>query len=380
MRVILIRSRATDSAIFKLATSLSRNGHDVKLLLWNRHMTLDKSKHPNCEIHSFDFKAPYDKMAALPFIPIWWIYELSFLLKENYDVIHACDLDTLYPAILASRIKKSKLIYSIYDFYAHNLPDGSLHLLRRLIRKTIASIEKYGITFTDILFLADESWYEEIRGVNISKLVYLYNSPPDVMNDQNCEAITKNEEIIIFYTGVLSKVRGLDKIIEAIRGINGVILIIGGEGTEKDYIQKISLLLNQKVRYLGWIPTYEEVIRRTMESDILIRFSDPAYPLMKYESPNKLFEAMMCRKPIIVSEGGPKSEIVRKEQCGLVVPYHDINAIRNAIITLRDNSYLRDSLGANGRKAYETKYSWKIMESRLINAYSCLTHSLEDSI
>lgn len=119
----------------------------------------------------------------------------------------------------------------------------------------------------------------------------------------------------------------------------------------------------------------QDILEKTMEADVVFRFSDPKVPKTKYESPNKLFEAMMCGKPIIVSDGGSMANIVRAEDCGLVVPYGDIEAIRNAIIMLKEDQHLKESLGQNGRKAYESKYSWGIMEERLLNAYNKVRQS-----
>jgi glycosyltransferase involved in cell wall biosynthesis len=120
---------------------------------------------------------------------------------------------------------------------------------------------------------------------------------------------------------------------------------------------------------LGRIP-YNEVIERTMKADLLFAFYDPAVPNNRYASPNKLFEAMMCGKPILVSEGTAMADIVRQEKCGIVVPYKDLQAIKKAIISLQHNPGLALSLGNNGRKAYELRYNWKIMESRLLDLYN----------
>jgi glycosyltransferase involved in cell wall biosynthesis len=108
---------------------------------------------------------------------------------------------------------------------------------------------------------------------------------------------------------------------------------------------------------------------------MLFRFSDPALPTKnKYASPNKLFEAMMCGKPILVSDNSSMARIVRHNKCGLVIPYGDVGAIRDAIVKLMTNPGLQEELGINGRKAYEEKYSWTIMENRLVTAYKNLHH------
>jgi glycosyltransferase involved in cell wall biosynthesis len=124
-----------------------------------------------------------------------------------------------------------------------------------------------------------------------------------------------------------------------------------------------------KVEYIGFIP-YEKVIEGAFRADVLFAFYDPAIRSNKYASPNKLFEAMMCGKPIIVNAETTAAKIVDKERCGITVPYGDICAIRSAIIRLRDDRKLRVMLGKNGRMAYQRHYDWKLMERRLLELYN----------
>ena len=50
---------------------------------------------------------------------------------------------------------------------------------------------------------------------------------------------------------------------------------------------------------------------------------------------------------------------------GIIVDYGNVEQIRSAIVTLRDNHKLCETLGNNGRKAYLEKYNWKIAEKEL---------------
>jgi glycosyltransferase involved in cell wall biosynthesis len=91
---------------------------------------------------------------------------------------------------------------------------------------------------------------------------------------------------------------------------------------------------------------------------------------------------MMCGKPILISDGIAGSKIVAQEDCGIVVPYGDVDAIKESLLRLKNDPELlkndpelRQRLGQNGRKAYENRYSWSIMESRIIDAYNDLANS-----
>ena len=369
MKVTLVRARAIDPAVNKVAKTLSEHGYDVKLLVWDRQNTLKGENAEGYTVCKFKLKAPYDKWTVAFYLPIWWIYEFFFLLRDRGNVIHACDLDTLIPAVLARSIKRIPLCYTIYDFYSNNLPDGRFQVLRNLIRGLVARVERLGIRFTEVLFLVDESRYEEVRGARINKLVYVYNSPPDYLDvKQARKSGGATAEVTVFYAGVINRARGLQFVATAVQDLEGVRLILAGAVHDEAFL-KNSVLTSARIQYLGWLPSYEDVIKRTSEADVLFRLSDPGIPKTRYESPNKLFEAMMCGKPIIVSDGSSMADIVRKENCGLVVPYGDVGAIKLAILKLKNNPELREELGRNGRRAYEDRYSWQIMEQRLLDAY-----------
>lgn len=357
-----------DVPVHKLAMSLSHNGYDVCVLEWDRCNKYKKNEviEGSYSSHRFQFRAPNGKIDLLFYLPIWWIYEFYFLIKEDVDIIHVCDFDTIIPAIIVKTIRKLKLCYTIYDFYS-DFP-GNIPLW---IRKIILFSEKKASEFVDVLFMVNESMYDELKDFKIKKVVFIYNTPADYPIGKNQYMARDSPQCLrLFYAGWITKPRGLKYMVDSIRDLSDVKLIIAGDGPDKDVLDK-NLIAEGKLEYLGWIP-YDEVIRHELEADILFFFFDPSRLNGKYSSPNKLFEAMMCSKPIIANDGLFMSRIVSKEECGIIVPYGDVNAITSSILKLRDNPNLCTTLGKNGRKAYEERYSWKIMERRLINAYESL--------
>ena len=368
MKIVLARSEATHAGSHKLARTLSKAGHEVHFLVWDRDGKFPKVERiGSYTAHRFRFKAPYETIFILLYLPIWWLYELYFILRENPDVVHACNFDTLPPAIVAKFIKKTKLCYTIYDLYASAFSGR----IPPILRKLATFVEKLGIGFSDALFLVSESIYEEVKGKRIRKVVYIYNSPEDY---PDVEPTPKPaSETCIFYAGWMGKFRGLENMIDAVGNLDGIRLVMAGRELDKSIVEYGTAKLSN-FEYLGFIP-YEEVIRRSLEADILFVFYDSEYASFKHSTPNKIFEAMMCGKPILVNNGIAASKIVAQENCGLVVPYGDVNAIKEAVLRLKNDPELCQRLGQNGRKAYDNRYSWNIMESRLIDAYNELAKS-----
>jgi len=367
-KVIIVRGRGIDPAVQKMAYSLTDSGYDVTFLVWDRQGTVQINQISGFSVNRCTLKAPYDNPRAIIYLPFWWIYEFIFLLKNDCSIIHACDIDTIVPAVLVKIVKNVRLIYTIYDFYADCLP----HRFPRFIRNFIASFDKHMIRFTDLLILVDETRYAQINGAKINKIAYIYNTPPDHYEmRQNPDRFYGLDTFVLFYAGIFIKDRGLDYVLDAITDLKHVQLIIAGFGPESEMISEYMKRDPEKIQYLGLL-SYDQVIDNTFKADMLFAFYDPSIPNNKYASPNKLFESMMCGKPIITNNGTSMADTVRKENCGLIVPYGDVNAIKHAILMLKDDPDMCKKFGENGRKAYEQKYSWTIMEKKLVIAYENL--------
>jgi glycosyltransferase involved in cell wall biosynthesis len=123
------------------------------------------------------------------------------------------------------------------------------------------------------------------------------------------------------------------------------------------------------VGFIGRIP-YEEVLERSLNCDLLFVLRDSKLPVNRYICGSKLFQAMMCRKPLLVNKGTSTALKVIKDNCGIVVDAHNVDEIRKTVLKLKTNPELGRKLGMNGRKAYEKKYSWELMEHRLLSLYS----------
>jgi glycosyltransferase involved in cell wall biosynthesis len=371
LRIIILRGRETDPAIFKYCRALSKQNYQVKLLIWNRRGSLIN---PNIEsekfsMEQFSFHAPLDKFSAILFYPFWWIYIIYFLLKEKSDFVHACDFDTLVPVLLLRKFRKFKFVYTIFDFYANNVQDGTFSSLRMILKRLVKMIEFGGINKSDLLILVDESRVEEIKGTMAKNLIFINNTPEDLTMPASPEKQNANARVSIFFCGLLMNFRGIKDMIKAISAIPEVQLTLAGQLVDADILDGTADH-SEQISYIGWITSYQEVLERSMSADILFRFSDPKHPKTRYESPNKLFEAMMLGKPIIVSANSRMADIVAEENCGLIVPYGDVQAIRKSLKILKEDPDKYQQLSKNGRNAYLQKYNWKIMERRLIDAYN----------
>jgi len=361
-KVVFVRSSSKPARVEKEAESLKNAGYSVSILYWDRNSNKSRVEYKNgIHINYFGFKAPYGKVSLLPCLLIWWIYELFFLLRDDSEIIHSCCFDTLIPAIFIKIIQKKKIVYDIFDFYAESLPEN----VPSSIRNIVSNFEKFCIRFVDFVIIVDNSRHVQIKDAKIRNMDVIMNCPNDVVLSPKR---SPNKEFIIFYGGMISKTRGLVELINSIKGLENIKVIIAGMGEDEDLFKEMSSNV-KNVTYLGWI-NYEKYIDFTLSADLIFGFYDPKIPNNRLASPNKLFEAMMCSTPIIVNEETSMAEIVKQDNCGLVVPYSDHNLLRKSILRLKENPEMRLKMGENGRKAFEREYNWQVMSRKLVNLYN----------
>lgn len=385
MKIVMLRSNPIDPDIRleKEARALAKAGHDVTLLGWQRFGDAPiEEKRYFYTIQRVKFRAPVEKRVIF-YLPVWWTLALLWLLKVDWDVVHAADLDTYIPALFAAKFKGKRLIYDIFDFYA------DMVALPSSVRGCVAAFDNSFMKFADAIIVVDPSRLKQIEKEEDSSIHIIYNSPDDIspsltlddaplsfvtddVSPSTADDIQMEQQVSfrIFYAGVLGRGRDFETVTRVAKDVRGVQIEFAGFGCHAKHLHSLSER-EPHVTFIGTIP-YDEVIQRTVRSDLLFALYDPGVPNNRYASPNKLFEAMMCGKPILVSDGTTMAEIVREEGCGLVVPYGNFDAVRHAILTLKNDPALCKRLGENGRRAYETKYNWKIMEERLLEIYEKL--------
>jgi glycosyltransferase involved in cell wall biosynthesis len=314
-------------------------------------------------------KSSYGTQETLIKSLIWNIAAFFQILKKRPETIYSCFLDTLPTTILASRIMNIPVIYDPFDNYADCLDDSVPAIIRKVLKWTEIELANKA----EVVILADETRVRQYENRLLNTII-IYNSPINsIATDEPSDNIQENSthEFTIFYAGILSKDRGIESMLLAAGNVPGIRIIIAGYGKDVEYYKD---LFNKypSVTFLGTI-NYQSVIEYTRKASLLFALYDPSITNNKFASPNKLFEAMMCGKPIMVSSETSMSEKVLREGCGVVVEYDNVDQIQSAITRLRDDPALCASMGNNGRTAYKREYSWEIMEKRLKDSMESIT-------
>ncbi len=370
--VVFIRSAllGRDIRIKKEIESLRKDGYYSLLVCWDRDFKSPKYDLPNdtSEI-KLKLAAPWG-ILILPILPIWWCFVFFSLLMRNWDIAHAVNLDCIVPTIIAGKLKRKPVIYEILDIYEDQITLG--HKIRALIMR----LDKLFMRTASAVIVADDAQIEGICGIPNDLIVTIYDSPNIALKEETYNTISRHAPFFtLFYAGAFYKNRrlNLDKIIVAIKHIDNVKLIIAGYGDLLDQIIYWSEIMPQKIEFVGK-KSYNDVLKLGRDSDLFFILRDPIVPANRYTCGSTLFNAMLCGKPILASKGSSTATKIQEHNCGIVVDSNNLDEIRNAILTLKNDSLLCNTLGANARCVYEQKFSWALMEQRLRRLYSTLVN------
>lgn len=353
----------------KIIHSLAGNGFNITYIGWDRDNKKSDITHrdtgKNFTEVSFIYKAPWG-YKILFHLPLWWLFIFKKLIGAEWDIVTAGDFISVPPAVLAGMIKGKPVIYDMSDVYEDQI------VLPSIIRSVCIQIDKLFMRLASAVTLADESQIEEVNGIPNSKIVAIYDSPPDAEWKSEKDSI-KNEKYTLFFAGHLVKSRrlNLDKAIEACKDLEGVQLIIAGYGDLSEMIQQKSNAYPEKIVFLGEL-SHQEVLEQSRNADLLFVLRDPIVPVNKYICGSKVLEAMMCGTPMLVNQGTSTARIVAREKFGKIVDGNNIAEIKEAIQSLMSQPNLCKRYSENARSAYENRYSWEIMRNKLLTLYTQL--------
>jgi glycosyltransferase involved in cell wall biosynthesis len=181
-------------------------------------------------------------------------------------------------------------------------------------------------------------------GVAAERVSVLPNPTPALPPMQPREELRLGFEMVrptLAFAGRLTAQKSLRVALEALAGVEGVDLLIAGDGDELPQLERdvAELDLGRRVRFLG-AQSRERVIELFAAADASVLSSS-------WENfPHTVVEALAAGTPVIATSVGGVAEVVRDRENGLLVPIGDTAALAGAIRSFFEDAGLRARLRA----------------------------------
>ena len=133
--------------------------------------------------------------------------------------------------------------------------------------------------------------------------------------------------------------------------------------------------LHDTITITGWLP-YKEVNDAIIDCHVgLILFRDCIENRLA-GPPNKLFNYMNAGLAVLSVDFPEIKQIVMEEECGMLIYDQSTKSIITTIETLLANPENLGKMSENGRRAIRERYSWKVMERKLLFGYERLSRMM----
>lgn len=304
---------STDQRVRKMCHSLSQLGYEI--ILVGREL-------PN--------SLPIDRPYEVKRFRLWFnkgalfyanlnIRLFFFLLLNNYDRIHANDLDTLLPAYIISKWRKKPIVYDTHEIFTE-VPE----IQGRWVKKVWLAIEDYIFPKLDKILTVNQS-IADLYGKRYDKDIKVIRNIPEKRNTNISKSrrdlnFPENAFIVIAQGSGINIDRGNEELLLAMKYLENTLLLFVGSGDAIPGLKKMNTenQLEEKVRFIDRMP-YEDMIQYTINADLGISLDKPNNLNYLFSLPNKIFDYISADTPILASDLIEVRNIIDSYKVGFII-------------------------------------------------------------
>lgn len=266
----------------------------------------------------------------------WYLHRLGYFFKVK-DIIH--------------------LHGSEFEKWYMGASEGKKKKIRRLLSEC-SSFIALGKEWRDVVLrIAPDAKVTVIEnGIDIPETMVAWN-------DECCK---------ILFLGVLIPRKGVSDLLQAIKQIKDrnkmgtIYFIIAGIGEEESKLKSMvsNLKLEDCVEFTGWVTgkTKQELLKNCQ---IMV---SPSY---NEGLPISILEAASYGMPIISTDVGDISSVVRDRQNGILIEPGDVCALADGILAVAEEKMFQ-KMSKESRRIIEESFSIQSFYSKLSEIYHCL--------
>ncbi len=306
-----------------------------------------------------------------PFNFFIWKKVRAFIKEKKIELIHAHGTRANSNVYWAAQSLKIPLIYSIHGWSFHDNQKSFIKKIRVYSEKFLTSKSRINISVsesnkqTGIKNIKSFSSVVINNGIDQQK----FNPAKTFKNVRKELAINEQQIVLLFIARFTSHKQPLTLIhafAKALKEIPGLLLLMVGEGDEKDAALQLAKELSIQNNII-FEPFRQDVPDVLNAADIFI------LPSLWEGLPIGLLEAMSMGKAVIASNVDGTCEIIKDKYNGCLVPLNNLqNELAEKIILLANDAELRQQYGSNAMETVKNRFNAATMTKQIEDIYTSL--------
>lgn len=376
-----------------LLSHLLNHGHNIILVVKTVDDKYLYQVIPNAEIHAYEANYPpfiskFHKMKGIEkelFSSIKSLI-LSLKLTHNVNFIYSFNphLHSGAIGLLCSKIFNKPHVLELSDmsweWNTHVFPSKTNKMIMNLysyLQKTIVKKADKIITTPFLKQYCISSLNIASKKIDVIPCGADYNIFKksvyglDIIKKYNMEGY-----IVIMYTGALYKAFGILDLIQAMKIVtthhkNTKLMLVGKQlkNDMDEFLSKTKELQLENNIIFEEMQPYSQIPAFINAADICVN-PFPDSPICRAGSPIKVFEYMLCAKPVIHSDLECIQDVIIDRLTGLLYEPNNIEDLAAKINYLIENPHLRIEIGNSAQKLILEKYTWDKLGNKLLESFT----------
>lgn len=360
--------------VFGQAIGLIKSGLKISVY------TNDETENP--KIESLDFYQTYKNIYKSKYR---LLSAIRYLRASVYSIIHArsngCkifhfhlfDFNLLILFnILICRISFSKAVLTIHDVKSFDSVKKN-NLVSRLIYKLSSALITHNIFSRDEIKKDNKLSNHNIHIIPHGNYLPFINVQKDKSLCRKELELPKNKKIILFF-GMIKKVKGLEVLLRAMKKIKAnnkdIVLLVAGKCYKNDFAFYQQIIDKNKLNdncilHIKFIPD-EDVEYYYGACDLVV------LPYTRIYQSGVLLMSLSYRKPTLVSDLDPLTDIITHNKTGYIFKSQDPNDLSQKIVDILNDENSLQHVNKNAYQHVKKKYSWEAIGSATKRVYQTL--------
>lgn len=261
--------------------------------------------------------------------------------------------------IIGKIIKRKPLIFEVRDLWPESAIDTGV-LTSKPIIKIAYLVEKFSYKAADKINVLTPAFKEKLitkKNINPKNIIYVPNgADTDIFKPDDSvtwvrEKYNLQNKFIITYMGAHGLANNLISLLEVAKEIKNrdeeVHFMLIGDGMKKPELIKYAELNNlSNVTFVEAQP--KNVMPDFCNSSDLCTAVLQDIDTFKTVYPNKVFDYMSCKKPILLGIDGVARSLIEDNEAGVYVNPNETANFVKAILELKNNQSKLEKMGNNG--------------------------------